>query len=161
MPPMRRQSAANLPSLAPHGVGRGCSMNRHAEGSWRSHVHRTYTAQRVQSFKLQTRNVNFLWVGVREGYLFFKKRYPSLTPTQRKFTLWGCSSKDCTRCAVEVRCTWLRHGSSVSRYRQQPRPTPWGASDGSPAADCGAGGGIAALAAEKAKSHQSTSAAFR
>ena len=25
--------------------------------SWRSHVHRTYIAQRVQSFKLQTRNV--------------------------------------------------------------------------------------------------------
>ena len=48
--------------------------------SWRSHVHRTYTAQRVQSFKLQTHNVNFLWVGVREGYLFFKKRYPSLYP---------------------------------------------------------------------------------
>ena len=67
-----------------------------------------------------------------------KKRYPSLTPTQRKFTLWGCSLKDCTRCAVEVRCTWLRHGSSASRYRQQPRPTPWGASDGGSAADCGA-----------------------
>ena len=26
-------------------------------GSWRSHVHRTHTAQRVQPFKLQTRNV--------------------------------------------------------------------------------------------------------
>nr|DAV55615.1 MAG TPA: hypothetical protein [Caudoviricetes sp.] len=25
--------------------------------SWRSHVHRTYIAQRVQSFKLQTANV--------------------------------------------------------------------------------------------------------
>ena len=35
-------------------------------------------AQRVQLFKLQARNVNFLWEGVREGYLFFKKRYPSL-----------------------------------------------------------------------------------
>ena len=81
MPPMRRQSAAKLPSLAPHGVGRGCSMNRHAEGSWRSHVHRTSTAQRVQPFKLQTANVNFLWVGLREGYLFFEKRYPSLVRT--------------------------------------------------------------------------------
>ena len=46
--------------------------------SWRSHVHRTHTAQRVQPFKPQTANVNFLWVGLREGYLFSKKRYPSL-----------------------------------------------------------------------------------
>ena len=35
-------------------------------------------AQRVQLFKLQARNANFLWEGVREGYLFLKKRYPSL-----------------------------------------------------------------------------------
>ena len=53
----RRQSAAVLPSLAPHGVGRGCNMNRHAEDSWRSHVHRTSTAQRVQPFKPKTCNV--------------------------------------------------------------------------------------------------------
>ena len=35
-----------------------------------------------------------------------------------------------------VRCTWLRHESSAIRCRYQPRPTPWGASDGSTAADC-------------------------
>ena len=29
----------------------------------------------------------------------------------------------CTRCAVWVRCTWLRHESSASRYRLQPRLT--------------------------------------
>ena len=46
--------------------------------SWRSHVHRTYTAQRVQPFKPHSANANFLWVGLREGYLFSKKRYPSL-----------------------------------------------------------------------------------
>ena len=39
---------------------------------------RLCNAQRVQLFKLQARNVNFLWEGVREGYLFLKKRYPSL-----------------------------------------------------------------------------------
>ena len=49
--------------------------------SWRSHVHRTYTAQRVQPFKPQTANAIFLWVGLREGYLFFEKRYPSLVRT--------------------------------------------------------------------------------
>ena len=32
---------------------------------------------------------------IREGYLFFKKRYPSLTPSQRKFALQACSSKNC------------------------------------------------------------------
>ena len=37
-------------------VRRGCERQRLAEASWRSHVHRTHTAQRVQPFKLQTRN---------------------------------------------------------------------------------------------------------
>ena len=43
-------------------------------------------AQRVQLFKLQARNAYFLWEGVREGYLFLKKRYPSLirTPALRR-----------------------------------------------------------------------------
>ena len=36
----------------------------------------------------------------------------------------------------QVRCTWLRHESSAICCRYQPRPTPWGASDGSTAADC-------------------------
>ena len=30
-------------------------------------------------FELLTCNVNFLWEGAREGYLFSKKRYPSLS----------------------------------------------------------------------------------
>ena len=83
MPPPPPQSAARLPSLAPHEVGRGCNMNRHAEDSWRSHVHRTYTAQRVQSFKLQTANVGgsrgtplaFLW-GFQRGYSLRKENTP-------------------------------------------------------------------------------------
>ncbi len=29
----------------------------------------------------------------------------------------------CTRCAVWVRCTWLRHESSANRYQSQPRLT--------------------------------------
>ena len=37
----RRQSAAVLPSHAPHEVRRGCEQSRFAEDSWRSHVHRT------------------------------------------------------------------------------------------------------------------------
>ena len=38
-------------------VRRGCERQRLAEASWRSHVHRTHTAQRVQSFKNKTHNV--------------------------------------------------------------------------------------------------------
>ena len=89
-----------------------------------------------------------------KGGVLFPKRIPPLEPPEkgegrppRPPTLRALGLKDCTRCAVEVQCTWLRHGSSASRYRQQPRPTPWGACDGGSAADCGAGGGIASLAA--------------
>ena len=34
--------------------------------------------QAPQLFEQLACNVNFLWEGVREGYLFLKKRYPSL-----------------------------------------------------------------------------------
>ena len=34
--------------------------------------------QAPQLFELLACNVNFLWEGAREGYLFSKKRYPSL-----------------------------------------------------------------------------------
>ena len=63
---------------------RGCNMNRHAEDSWRSHVHRTYTAQRVQSFKLQTANVGgrgerpSSFSGGYKGGILFEKRIPPL-----------------------------------------------------------------------------------
>ena len=35
--------------------------------------------QALQLFELPACNANFLWEGVREGYLFSKKRYPSLS----------------------------------------------------------------------------------
>ena len=38
----------------------------------------------------------------REGYLFFKKRYPSLTPSQRKFALAVLISKECGACGMMV-----------------------------------------------------------
>ena len=77
-----RYFASSLPPSKRHSrlttVRRGCCQVATRRDSWRSHVHRTHTAQRVQLFKLQTANVNFLWEGLREGYLFLKKRYPSL-----------------------------------------------------------------------------------
>ena len=53
----RKQSAAEKTSLAPHDSKARLLLVTSSRGSWRSHVHRTHTAQRVQSFKLQTRNV--------------------------------------------------------------------------------------------------------
>ena len=52
-----RQSAAVLPSLAPHGSKARLRVVTNCRGSWRSHVHRTYIAQRMQSFKLKAANV--------------------------------------------------------------------------------------------------------
>ena len=65
-PSMRRAQqcryfASSLPPSKRHSrlttVRRGCCQVATRRDSWRSHVHRTHTAQRVQSFKLQTRNV--------------------------------------------------------------------------------------------------------
>ena len=78
-----RQSAAKLPSHAPHGSKARLRVVSNSRGSWRSHVHRTYTAQRVQSFKLQTANVRgqgarplaFLW-GFQRGYSLWKENTP-------------------------------------------------------------------------------------
>ena len=56
-----RYFARSLPPRKRHSrlmtVRRGCCQITTRRDSWRSHVHRTYIAQRVQSFKLQTRNV--------------------------------------------------------------------------------------------------------
>ena len=51
------QSAAVLPSLAPHGSKARLQDVTKRRDSWRSHVHRTYIAQRMQSFKPKAANV--------------------------------------------------------------------------------------------------------
>ena len=53
----RKQSAAKQTSLAPHDSKARLQAVTTRRDSWRSHVHRTLTAQRVQPFKLQTANV--------------------------------------------------------------------------------------------------------
>ena len=62
--------------------------------------------------------------------LFLEREYPPYTPKRkdegsppRPPTLAVCSLNNCTRCAVWVRCTWLRHESSAIRYQSQPRLT--------------------------------------
>ena len=57
MPLFRTQSAAQLPSLAPHDSKARLMDISKRRDSWRSHVHRTHIAQRVQLFKIETANV--------------------------------------------------------------------------------------------------------
>ena len=57
IPLFRTQSAAEQTSLASHGSkARLQDVTKHRD-SWRSHVHRTYIAQRMQSFKPKAANV--------------------------------------------------------------------------------------------------------
>ena len=85
-PPSKRHSRLTI-------VRRGCNRERLAEDSWRSHVHRTYIAQRVQLFKLQTRNVGgrgglpSFFSGGYKGGILFEKRIPPLPP--RPHRGWG------------------------------------------------------------------------
>ena len=44
--------------------------------SWRSHVHRTYTAQRVQPFKPKARNASLSLGDKKGGILFCEREYP-------------------------------------------------------------------------------------
>ena len=84
----RRQSAAILPSHAPHGSKARLREVATCRGSWRSHVHRTHTAQRVQPFKNKTRNVGgrgdlpSSFSGGSKGGILFEKRIPPLTPSR-------------------------------------------------------------------------------
>ena len=56
-----RYFASSLPPSKRHSrlttVRRGCCQVATRRDSWRSHVHRTHTAQRVQPFKPKSRNV--------------------------------------------------------------------------------------------------------
>ena len=90
---MRRASAmphsvGSLPPRKRHSrlttVRRGCCQVATRRDSWRSHVHRTYIAQRVQSFKLQTANAGGRgalpspFSGGFKGGILFGKRIPPL-----------------------------------------------------------------------------------
>ena len=85
MPLFRTQSAAKQTSLAPHDSKARLRVVTTRRDSWRSHVHRTHTAQRVQSFKLQTANVGGRgdlpspFSGGFKGGILFEKRIPPLT----------------------------------------------------------------------------------
>ena len=63
--------------------------------SWRSHVHRTYTAQRVQPFKPKARNAS-LSLGVSKGVFSFTKENTPFAWQQRSAPHYQCSATRCT-----------------------------------------------------------------
>ena len=84
MPLFRRQSAAERTSLAPHDSKARLRVVTNCRGSWRSHVHRTYTAQRVQLFKPKTGNGTFLSGDLKGDTLFREREYPPFARSPRQ-----------------------------------------------------------------------------
>ena len=85
MPLFRTQSAAEVTSLAPHGSKARLKTVTNRRDSWRSHVHRTHIAQRVQLFEPQTANVRgqgarplaLSW-GIKRGPFSHVREWPPL-----------------------------------------------------------------------------------
>ena len=103
----RTQSAAEVTSLAPHDSKARLRAVTNRRDSWRSHVHRTYIAQRVQSFKLQTANVGGRgglpspFSGGFKGGILFGKRIPPLVPRRaRRSPSRACAGSNVQRCAL-------------------------------------------------------------
>ena len=88
----RRQSAAEGTSHAPHDSKARLQDVTKRRDSWRSHVHRTHTAQRVQPFKLQTRIVGGRGglpsrsLGGLRGPFSHVREWP---PLPRPHAVWG------------------------------------------------------------------------
>ena len=90
-----RYFASSLPPSKRHSrlttVRRGCCQVATRRDSWRSHVHRTYIAQRVQPFKLQTANAGGRGAlpspfsgGFKVGILFGKRIPPLVSRRARR-----------------------------------------------------------------------------
>ena len=110
---VRRQSTV---TRAPRSRARLLPVTKRRD-PWRSHVHRTCTAQRVQPFKLQTRNVGGRggrpspFSGGSKGGILFGKRIPPLS---------GSSAKCCTNHAVP---TALQPTQPSKRGAESLRPS--------------------------------------
>ena len=73
----RIRKAAEPPTAAQQRVA-GAEANRIAASNAAPPRYGQCNRQALQLFELLDCNGNFLWEGAREGYLFSKKRYPSL-----------------------------------------------------------------------------------
>ena len=112
----RRKSAAVLPSYAPHDSKARLQTETNRRDSWRSHVHRTHTAQRVQPFKLQTRNGGVKGqgplrsLGGPRGIFSHVREYP---PYPQPHTVWGKAAAS-SGCSSSAPCA-EKERTSLSR----------------------------------------------
>ena len=89
-------------------------------GSWRSHVHRTHTAQRVQPFKLQTRNVGGRGalpsrsLGGSRGPFSHAREWPPLPHP------CGYAGKSTHRCRAALRAAERFHSLPIRAAIQPP-----------------------------------------
>ena len=115
-----RYFARNLPPRKRHSrlttVRRGCCQITTRRDSWRSHVHRTHTAQRVQPFKLQTRNGGVKGLGPLRslggprGIFSHMREYP---PYPQPHTVWGKAAAS-SACSPSAPCA-EKERTSLSR----------------------------------------------
>ena len=116
LPPRKRHSRLTT-------VRRGCCQITTRRDSWRSHVHRTHTAQRVQPFKLQTRNGGVKGqgplrsLGGPRGIFSHVREYP---PYPQPHTVWG-------KAAASSGCSPLRamHGKREDFSFEKPSLFPY------------------------------------
>ena len=117
MPLFRRQSAAEQTSLAPHDSKARVIVVTTRRDSWRSHVHRTYIAQRVQLFKIETANVRgrggrplvLSLGGLKGGYSLSEKENIPL-----------CLCRVPTRCGARSSAAALPLPAPYGRKKKQP-----------------------------------------
>ena len=131
-----RYFASSLPPGKRHSrlttVRRGCCQVATRRDSWRSHVHRTYIAQRVQSFKLQTRNVRgqgaeplaFSWGS--KGAILSRERMAPLfraAPSALPLPPAPCAGNSLTRWANQKSATFLKNPLDKWAPRAIMQPT--------------------------------------
>ena len=121
------QSAAVLPSLVPHDSKARLQAVTTRRGSWRSHVHRTNTAQRVQSFKRPTANVGgrggrpSSFSGGFKGGILFEKRIPPLSRAPRQA---GPPIQRPRRCKTHAPLSGAKKGAFYGTYNESHCQNP-------------------------------------
>ena len=127
MPLFRTQSAAKQSSLAPHDSKARLIVVTIRRDSWRSHVHRTNTAQRVQSFKRPTANVGgrggrpSSFSGGFKGGILFEKRIPPLSRAPRQV---GPPIQRPRRCKTHAPLSGAKKGALYGTYNESHCQNP-------------------------------------
>ena len=127
MPLFRTQSAAEQTSLAPHDSKARLRVVTKRRDSWRSHVHRIHTAQRVQSFKRPTANVGSRggcpssFSGGFKGGILFEKRIPPLPRAPRQV---GTPIQRPWRCKTHAPLSGAKKGAFYGTYNESHCQNP-------------------------------------